>query len=56
MGIYTFDKIEYTCVRIPNSNTSNVIDQMNDLGKSGWEYMYHENQNYFFKRILKSKI
>jgi hypothetical protein len=57
MNIYTFDKIEYKCIRIPTVNSTNVIDQLNELGKSGWEYIYHDNQNnYFLKRVLKSKI
>ena len=55
MKIDTFDKIEYYSENIPNQGIR-LLEKLNELGKLGWEYLFNEGSNYYFKRVIRNSF
>ena len=47
-----FDKVEYKQVRLLTRGDQ-LVDQLNELGKDGWELIEHDDGNWLFKRIIR---
>ena len=48
-----FNKVEYKQVRLLTRGDQ-LVEQLNELGKDGWELIEHDDGNWLFKRIIKS--
>ena len=47
-----FDKVEYKQVRLLTRGDQ-LVDQLNELGKDGWELIEHDDGNWLFKRVIR---
>ena len=46
------DKIEYKQIRLLTRGDQ-LVDQLNELGKDGWELIEHDDGNWLFKRVIR---
>lgn len=46
-----FDKVEYKQVRLLTRGDQ-LVNQLNELGKDGWELIEHDDGNWLFKRVV----
>ena len=50
-----FNKVEYKQVRLLTRGDQ-LVDQLNELGKDGWELIEHDDGNWLFKRVIRNEL
>ena len=50
-----FNKVEYKQVRLL-SRGDKLVEQLNELGKDGWELIEHDDGNWLFKRVIRNEL
>ena len=50
-----FNKVEYKQVRLLTRGDQ-LVEQLNELGKDGWELIEHDDGNWLFKRVIRNEL